>query len=149
MGYAPLSNWKYDNIEVDQKVNLHRIQSGPARPRYVLVDKKNGGYGLDDVGINFALPYVDAPPVIYGSGTYDDEWRQVPLAVDGYYTNFVGSTEQLAYTVNANHARPPASGVTFNDVFVQGYESFAGNQHIANAYVPIRMGSNFNKNATG
>ena len=145
MGYTPLSNWKYDNIEVDKKVNLHRIQSGPARPGYFLVDRPNGGYGLNDLGPNMALPYLDAPPVVYGGGEYDDAWRQVPLAVEDYYNGYQGDTGQSNFYLNANHARVPlGSGVAYNDTFVQGYETVAGVQKIANAYVPIKLGSEYN-----
>tara|TARA_R100000005_G_scaffold15054_1_gene6161 strand:+ start:59 stop:880 length:822 start_codon:yes stop_codon:yes gene_type:complete len=95
MTYAALTNWKYD------KSIYHNIQSGPQRTgsnlnltdTYLLT---SSGYvyasgeqqtfvQLRDVGANFGI-ITPGPP--NASGYLTTDWRAVPIAVSGYWTDY-------------------------------------------------------------
>lgn len=95
MTYAPLPNWKYD------KNLYHPIQSGPQRTgdnlnltdTYVVV---SSGYvypsgvqqtwtGVNLQGADFGRIPVGPPNI---SGFLNTEWRAVPPAVSGYWTQY-------------------------------------------------------------
>jgi hypothetical protein len=72
--YTPLSNWRYDS-------GSHRIQSGPDHESYIVVSS-----GIVDTGANVGVITPGAP----NSGLWynTDDWRAVPQAVSGYWTDY-------------------------------------------------------------
>ena len=95
MTFAALTNWRYD------KSLYHNIQSGPQRTgsdlnltdTYILT---SSGYvfasgqqqtfvELRDVGANFGI-VTPGPP--NASGYLTTDWRAVPIAVSGYWTDY-------------------------------------------------------------
>ena len=98
MGYTPQTNWKYD------KNLYHRIQSGPQRTAdnldvkdtYVTVSSgyvtpsgiNQTWYGVNDEGADFGNIPVGPPNI---SGFLNTEWRFVPPAVSGFWTNYNNS----------------------------------------------------------
>ena len=95
MTFAALTNWKYD------KSLYHNIQSGPQRTgsnlnltdTYLLT---SSGYvyasgqqqtfvALHDQGANFGI-VTPGPP--NSSGYFTNDWRAVPTAVSGYWTDY-------------------------------------------------------------
>lgn len=72
--YTPLSNWRYDS-------GFHRIQSGPSHEGYIVVSS-----GIVDTGADTGVVTPGAP----NSGLWYNttEWRFVPSAVSGYWTNY-------------------------------------------------------------
>ena len=122
MAYTPLTNWKYD------KSLYHPIQSGPQRTgdnqnltnTYKLV---SSGYILPNgvqqnwFGVNFEGADFGRIPVgpVNISGYLNTEWRAVPPAVSGYWTNYENSL-------------PHASGLldTYVGFRAQGRYSIAG-----------------------
>lgn len=95
MAYIPQSNWKYDDSL------YHHIQSGPQRTgddldlrdTYVVVSSgyvppsgvQQTWYGVNDVGADFGRIALGPPNI---SGYFSTEWRAVPPAVSGYWTNY-------------------------------------------------------------
>lgn len=74
MVYTPLSNYKYDR-------GFHRIQSGPSHEGFIVVSS-----GIRDTGADLGI-IVSGPPNS-GSWYLTDQWRQVPQAVSGYWTDY-------------------------------------------------------------
>lgn len=74
MVYTPLSNYKYDS-------GFHRVQSGPNREGYIVVSS-----GIQDTGADLGI--ITAGPPNSGSWYLTDDWRQVPQAVSGYWTDY-------------------------------------------------------------
>jgi hypothetical protein len=95
MTFTPLSNWKYE------KSLYHSVQSGPQRTgsNLNLTDTYNltsSGYiyasgqqqtfvQLNDVGTNFGIVTAGPPNA---SGYLTTDWRAVPTAISGYWTNY-------------------------------------------------------------
>lgn len=80
MTYTPLSNYKYDS-------GPHRIQSGPNYEGFVVVSS-----GIQNSGADLGIITEGAP----NSGLWfqTDDWRSVPRAVSGYWTDY---THDVAY----------------------------------------------------
>ena len=74
MAYTPLSNYKYST-------GFHRIQSGPNHEGYIVVSS-----GIQDTGADLGI-IVPGPPNS-GSWYVTNEWRAVPQAVSGYWTDY-------------------------------------------------------------
>lgn len=74
MAYTPLSNYRYST-------GFHRIQSGPNHEGYIVVSS-----GINDTGADLGI-IVPGPPNS-GSWYTTTEWRTVPQAVSGYWTNY-------------------------------------------------------------
>lgn len=72
--YTPISNWRYDS-------GFHKIQSGPNHEGYIVVSS-----GIVDTGADTGIITPGAP----NSGLWynTDEWRAVPRAVSGYWTDY-------------------------------------------------------------
>ena len=72
--YTPLSNWRYDS-------GFHRVQSGPNHEGYIVVSS-----GIVDTGADTGIVTPGAP----NSGLWynTDDWRAVPRAVSGYWTDY-------------------------------------------------------------
>ena len=122
MVYTPLTNWRYDNSL------YHRIQSGPQRTgdNLNLTDTYkvlSSGYmlpsgvqqtwfGVNLEGADFGLIPVGPPNI---SGYLNTEWRAVPPAISGYWTNY-------------ENTLPHASGLldTYVGFRAQGRYSVAG-----------------------
>ena len=80
MVYTPLSNYKYDS-------GPHRIQTGPNHEGFIVVSS-----GIQDTGADLGI--ITAGPPNSGSWYLTDEWREVPRAVSGYWTDY---THDIAY----------------------------------------------------
>lgn len=122
MVYTPFTNWKYD------KNLYHRVQSGPQRTgddldltdTYAVVGgsyiyasgAQQTWFGVNDQGADFGL--IPVGPVNI-SGYLNTNWRAVPPAVSGYWTNY-------------ENVLPHASGLldTYLGYRAQGLYSVAG-----------------------
>ena len=74
MVYTPLSNYKYDS-------GFHRIQSGPNHEGYIVVSS-----GIQDIGADLGL--IAPGPPNSGAWYLTTEWREVPQAVSGFWTDY-------------------------------------------------------------
>jgi hypothetical protein len=95
MVYTPTTNWKYD------KSLYHAIQSGPQRTGdnldrtdtyltfssgYVMPNGVQQTYeSVSSEGADFGVIRVGPPNI---SGYFNTEWRAVPPAISGYWTNY-------------------------------------------------------------
>ena len=130
MVYTPLTNWKYD------KNLYHPVQSGPQRTgddldirnTYVVV---SSGYvypsGVQQTWVGVNLEGADFGNIPVGppnsSGYLNTEWRSVPAALSGYWTDY-------------NNVNPHASGL------LDSYLGFRaqGLYHTANSNVQTALG---------
>ena len=107
MTYAALTNWRYD------KNLYHKIQSGPQRTgdqldltdTYKLVssgfkwtdDQQQSFYTVIDQGTNFGI-ITPGPPNL--SGYFSTQWRQVPTAVSGFWTDYTNIPWHVSGALN-------------------------------------------------
>lgn len=112
MVYTPLSNYKYDQ-------GFHRIQSGPNHESYIVVSS-----GIQDTGADLGV-IVPGPPNS-GSWYVTNQWRQVPQAVSGYWTDYENTDYLPSGSLSSYTGYRPLSVTT-----------------IANAKVSTSAGPNF------
>jgi hypothetical protein len=72
--YTPLSNYKYDT-------GLHRIETGPNHEGFIVVSS-----GIQDTGADLGV--ITAGPPNSGGWYSTTQWRTVPQAASGYWTNY-------------------------------------------------------------
>lgn len=113
MGYIPLYNYKYDS-------GPRRIQTGPDHEGYIVVSS-----GIVDTGADNGV--IVAGPPNSGSWYLTNEWRAVPPAVEGFWTNY-------------NDAYYPEVSGALNTS--DGYRPL-GTSKLANAKVQTAYGANF------
>ena len=110
MAYLPMNNWRTDSPR-DQALfgtygnypGSHVTQSGPNQVRYVALNKGSELLkGVDLVGADYGV--ITPGPPNSGGWYFTTEWRRVPPAVPGYWTNFAepGLFPDPSGTLNIN-----------------------------------------------
>ena len=74
--YIPYRNYKYDT-------GPHQVQTGPESEGFVVVSS-----GINDTGADVGRIVAGSPSY---AGLYSTDWRQVPVAVSGYWNDYQNS----------------------------------------------------------
>ena len=110
MAYLPMNNWRTDNPR-DQSLfgtygsypGSHVTQSGPDQVRYIALSHgSNFLKGVNLEGADFGV--ITPGPPNSGAWGYSTEWRRVPPAIPGYWTNYAepGLYPDPSGTLNIN-----------------------------------------------
>ena len=98
MVYTPLSNYKYDS-------GFHRIQSGPNHEGFVVLSS-----GIQDTGADLGV--ITPGPPNSGSWYLTTEWRTVPQAISGYWTDYENSDYLPSGSLSSYNGYRPLSVTT-------------------------------------
>lgn len=104
MVYISYRNYRHDE-------EPHRVQTGPVHESFIVSSS-----GIQDVGADLGV-IVEGPP--NSSGYYSTDWRTVPSAMEGYWTNYQNTIYQGSGVLTAYDGYRSISTTSIAGVKVQ------------------------------